>query len=74
MTIAEAAPLITSIGVLITALTGGLSLIVSLLNGRIMRKVEHHTDGIVEKLSDAKHKQGDAEGHARGLEEGRNDG
>lgn len=71
MTGGEIAQIITACA----ALVGALS---SLRNGRTAKvaagKVEEirvATDGLVAKLGDAKLAQGDAEGHARGIEEGR---
>lgn len=70
--------IITAIAALLSAATSMVGVLVSLRNGRkvdatVLKVDQIHeaTNGLVAKLGEAKLAQGDAEGHARGLEEGR---
>jgi hypothetical protein len=85
MTGGEISQIITASAALVAALGSVGGVFVSLRNGRkvdatiatvavVAQKVgqvEAATNGLVAKLAAAKLAQGDAEGHARGLEEGR---
>jgi hypothetical protein len=78
MTTPEVASIITSLAALLAAIGSIAGVLVSLRNGRkvdatVVKVEEIHkaTNGLVKELSSAKLAQGDAEGHARGLEEGR---
>jgi hypothetical protein len=71
MTGGEIAQIVTACAALIGALS-------SLRNGRAAKaaavkvaEIHEATNGLVEKLGNAKLAQGDAEGHARAIEEGR---
>lgn len=64
----------------ITAITALCAFVSSRLNSKKIKsqaqkieEIHEATNGLVAKLGDAKLAQGDAEGHARGLEQGRDE-
>jgi hypothetical protein len=80
VTLGDIAPVMTAIGTLVAAFGSIGGVWVSLRNSRkvdtVVEKVDaihEATNGLVTKLSDAKQAQGEAEGHAKGLEQGRSE-
>lgn len=65
----------TEVALLITAGSGALgaigAFIVSIRSHREVKQVKEATNGLVAALGEARRAQGDAEGHERGLKEGR---